>query len=118
MRVKSVSARRHRKMLDRAKGYRQARSRRIQTAKEAILHAGAYAYHGRKLKKRNLRTLWISRINASVKGLNVSYSKFIAGLKKEKIEIDRKILADIAAKDPETFKKIVKEAGFSFTPEK
>lgn len=105
-------------MLDRAKGYRQARSRRIQTAKEAILHAGAYAYHGRKLKKRNLRTLWISRINASVKGLNVSYSKFIAGLKKEKIEIDRKILAEIAAKDPETFKKIVKEAGFSFTPEK
>lgn len=105
-------------MLDRAKGYRQARSRRIQTAKEAILHAGAYAYHGRKLKKRDLRTLWISRINASVKGLNVSYSKFIAGLKKEKIEIDRKILAEIAAKDPETFKKIVKEAGFSFTPEK
>lgn len=100
-------------MLDRAKGYRQARSRRIQTAKEAILHAGAYAYHGRKLKKRNLRTLWISRINASVKDVDVSYSKFIAGLKKEKIEIDRKILAEIAVKDPETFKKIVKEAGFS-----
>lgn len=115
MRVKSVSARRHRKMLKRAKGFRQARSRRIQVAKEAILHAGAYAYHGRKLKKRNLRSLWIIRLNAAVHELGISYSKFIAGLKKEKIEIDRKVLSDIAITDPETFKKIVKEAGFSFT---
>lgn len=113
MRVKSVSAIRHRKILKRAKGYRQARSSRIQVAKEAVLHAGAYAYHGRKLKKRDLRALWIVRISAAVKSLGVSYSKFIAGLKKEKIEIDRKILSDIAAKDPETFKKIVKEAGFT-----
>ena len=96
-----------------AKGYRQARSRRIQTAKEAVLHAGAYAYAGRKLRKRDLRSLWITRINASVKSLGISYSKFIAGLKKEKIEIDRKILAEIAVKDAETFKKIVKEAGFT-----
>jgi large subunit ribosomal protein L20 len=118
MRVKSVSAIRHRKMLARAKGYRQARSRRIQTAKEALVHAGAYAYHGRKLKKRDLRSLWITRISASTKSLGVSYSKFVSGLKKEKIEIDRKILSDIAVKDPETFKKIVKEAGFSFTSEK
>ncbi len=118
MRVKSVSARRHRKMLARAKGFRQARSSRIQTAKEALVHAGAYAYHGRKLKKRDLRSLWITRISAGVKALGISYSKFVAGLKKEKIEIDRKILSDIAAKDPETFKKIIKEAGFGFTPEK
>lgn len=118
MRVKSVSAIRHRKMLARAKGFKQARGKRIQTAKEALNHAGAYAYHGRKLKKRDLRTLWISRINAGVKGLGVSYSKFINGLKKEKIEIDRKILSEIASKDLETFKKIVKEAGFTFTPEK
>jgi large subunit ribosomal protein L20 len=118
MRVKSISARRHRKMLARAKGYRQARSRRIQVAKEALVHAGAYAYHGRKLKKRDLRSLWIARINAGVRGAGVSYSKFIASLKKEKIEIDRKILAEIAASDIETFKKIVKEVGFSFTPEK
>ncbi|HUC94533.1 MAG TPA: 50S ribosomal protein L20 [Candidatus Saccharimonadales bacterium] len=118
MRVKSISARCHRKMLARAKGFKQARHSRIQVAKEALVHAGAYAYAGRKLKKRDLRTLWISRINASVKGVGISYSKFIAGLKKEKIEIDRKILSDIAVKDPETFKKIVKEAGFSFTPEK
>ena len=118
MRVKSVSAIRHRKILKRAKGYKQARSRRIQVAKEAVLHAGAYAYHGRKLKKRDLRSLWITRISASVKSFGVSYSKFIAGLKKEKIEIDRKILAEIAVKDPESFKKIVNEAGFKFTSEK
>ena len=118
MRVKSISARRHRKILARAKGYRQARSGRIQVAKEAVLHAGAYAYAGRKLKKRDLRTLWISRINAGVKAGGISYSRFIAGLKKEKIEIDRKILSEIASTDPETFKKVVKEAGFSFTPEK
>jgi len=118
MRVKSVSARRHRKILARAKGFRQARRTRIQVAKEAVVHAGAYAFHGRKLKKRNLRTLWIIRMGSAVRALGVSYSKFIAGLKKEKIEIDRKILSDIAVHDPETFKKVVKEAGFSFSPEK
>ena len=118
MRVKSISARRHRKILARAKGFRQARHSRIQTAKEAVLHAGAYAFAGRKLKKRDLRSLWIARVNAGVRLEGISYSKFIAGLKKEKIEIDRKILSAIAIEDPETFKKIVKEAGFSFTPEK
>ncbi len=118
MRIKSVSARRHRKILARAKGFRQARRTRIQTAKEAVLHAGAYAFHGRKLKKRDLRSLWIVRMNAVLKSLGVSYSKFIPALKKEKIELDRKIMSEIAAKDPETFKKIVKEAGFSFTDSK
>jgi large subunit ribosomal protein L20 len=118
MRVKSISARRHREMLARAKGYRQARHKRIQTAKEALVHAGAYAFAGRKLKRRDLRSLWIVRLNAAVRECGVSYSKFIAGLKKEKIEVDRKILSDIAVKDPETFKKVVKEAGFSFTPDK
>jgi large subunit ribosomal protein L20 len=118
MRVKSVSARRHRKFLKAAKGFRQARHQRIQTAKEAVIHAGAYAFAGRKLKKRDLRGLWIIRLNAAVKGLGISYSKFIAGLKKEKIELDRKILSDIALTDAETFKKIVKEAGFNITPEK
>ncbi len=111
--------------MERAKGFRQARSRRIQTAKEAVVHAGAYAYHGRKLKKRDLRSLWIVRLSAAVKSLGFSYSKFIAALKKEKIDLDRKILSDIAIKYPETFKKIVKETslpagrqGFSLTPEK
>ena len=118
MRVKSIASRRHRKILKQAKGYKHARSRRVRVAKESVLHAGAYAYHGRKLKKRDLRSLWITRISASVKALGISYSRFINGLKKEKIEIDRKMLSDIAVKDPETFKKIVKEAGFSFTSEK
>jgi large subunit ribosomal protein L20 len=113
MRVKSISARRHRKILARAKGFKQARHTRIQVAKEALVHAGAYAYHGRKLKKRDLRTLWITRINAMVTSGGISYSKFIAGLKKEKIEIDRKILSDIAVLDPDSFQKIVKEAGFT-----
>ena len=113
MRVKSVSAIRHRKLLARAKGYKQARHSRYQVAKEAVLHAGAYAYAGRKLKRRDLRTLWISRINAAVKACGISYSRFIAALKKEKIEVDRKILSDIAVHDIETFNKIVKEAGFT-----
>lgn len=115
MRIKSVSAKKHRKILKKAKGFRQARSRRVKVAKEAVLHAGAYAYHGRKLKKRDLRRLWITRLSAAVRSLGINYSKFIAGLKKEKIEIDRKILSEIAVKDPEVFKKIVKEAGFSST---
>lgn len=118
MRVKSISSIRHRKMLSRAKGFRQARSRRIQVAKEALVHAGAYAFHGRKLKKRDLRSLWIVRLNAAVRELGISYSKFIAGLKKEKIEIDRKILSEVAIEDPKAFKKIVEAAGFKFTSEK
>lgn len=118
MRVKSISAIRHRKMLSRAKGFRQARSRRIQVAKEALVHAGAYAFHGRKLKKRDLRSLWIVRLNAAVRELGISYSKFIAGLKKEKIEIDRKILSAVAIEDPKAFKEIVEAAGFRFTSEK
>ena len=109
MRVKSISARRHRKILKAARGFKQARRKRIQTAKEAVVHAGAYAYHGRKLRKRDLRSLWITRVNAAVREEGLSYSKFIAGLKKSKIEIDRKILSDIAVSDPETFKKIVAE---------
>lgn len=113
MRVKSISSRRHRKVLKAAKGFKQARRRRIQTAKEAVVHAGAYAYHGRKLRKRDLRSLWITRVNAGVRAEGISYSRFIAGLKNSKIEIDRKILAEIAFSDPDTFKKIVKEAGFT-----
>jgi len=106
-RVKSTSARRHRKFLKRAKGFKQARRVRIKVAKEALLHAGQYAYHGRKLRKRDLRNLWIIRLNAAVREEGLSYSKFIASLKRSKIELDRKILADIAVNDPSTFKKIV-----------
>ena len=72
-----------------------------------MVHAGAYAFAGRKRKKRDLRSLWIVRLNAAVRAEGLSYSKFVAGLKKEKIEIDRKILADLAVNDPDTFKEIV-----------
>lgn len=115
MRVKSPSAIKHRKVLKQAKGFKQSRRTRIQTAKEAVLHAGAYAFHGRKLKKRDLRSLWIVRISAATKELGSSYSKFIAALKKSKIEIDRKILSDIAATDSKIFESIFKE---SFTTKK
>ena len=108
-RTKSISAVRHRKTLKAAKGFKQARRRRVKTAKEALMHAGHYAYVGRKDRKGDMRSLWITRLSAAVKLRGLSYSKFIAGLKKEKIELDRKILSDIAIKDPETFDKIVSE---------
>lgn len=106
-RVKSPAAKKHRKILAQAKSFRQSRSRRFKTAKEAVLHAGQYAFHGRKLKKRNLRALWIVRLNAAVREHGLTYGKFISALKKSKIELDRKILAEVASTDPETFKKIV-----------
>ena len=73
------------------------------------MHAGQYAYIGRKDRKGNMRSLWITRLSAAVKQRGLSYSKFIAGLKKENIELDRKILSDIAINDPDTFDKIVAE---------
>jgi large subunit ribosomal protein L20 len=106
-RVKSTASRKHRKMLSRARGFKQARRRRIKTAKEALLHAGQYAYEGRKLRKRDLRALWIVRLNAAAREHGMSYSKFVAKIKDAKVEIDRKILSDIAATDPAVFAKIV-----------
>ena len=109
MRVKSIAARKHRKVKKLAKGFKQARRQRVKAAKEALVHAGAYAYHGRKLRKRDLRGLWIIRINAAIRAEGMSYSKFIARLKKANIQIDRKILADIATNDPSTFKAILSQ---------
>lgn len=108
-RVKGHAARRHRKIKKAARGYKQARSRRVKNAKEALLHAGQYAYIGRKLRKRDLRRLWITRLNAAVRKHNLTYSKLIKKLKKNKVELDRKILSDIAVHDPETFEQIIKE---------
>ena len=108
-RTKSLSAKRHRKVKKAARGYKHAARRRVKVAKEALLHAGQYAYIGRKLKKRDLRRLWIVRLNAASREYGLPYSKFIASLKKENIEIDRKILSDIAVNDSETFNKIVSE---------
>ncbi len=106
-RVKGLSARKHRKIKKEAKGFKHARRKRVRTAKEALLHSGQYAYIGRRLKKRDLRRLWTIRINAAARNEGLSYSKFIHALKKNKVEIDRKILADIAVRNTYTFKKIV-----------
>ncbi len=102
-----VSRRKHRKILELAKGYRGLRSRAQRKAHEAILHSGQYAYHGRKLRKRNFRSLWNLRIGEAVKQNGLSYSVFIHKLKKSKIELDRKILSDLAVNDSATFKFII-----------
>lgn len=102
-----IKRRRHKKILTLTKGYRGARSRLVRTAKEAAMHAGEYAYVGRKQKKRQKRRLWITKINAFLKTEGLSYNKFIKGLKESNIVIDRKILADLAVSDPTVFKKIL-----------
>ena len=108
-RVKSKAQVRHRKVKKSTKGFLQARRTRIKAGKEAAMHAGQYAYVGRKLRKRDLRSLWITRLSAAAKENGLSYSKLIKALRDKKIEIDRKILSNIVIKDPETFQKIVKE---------
>lgn len=90
-----------------AKGYRMTRHKQIKKAKEAVLHAGQYAFHGRKLKKRNFRTLWIIRLNAAVSGMGLKYNHFIHKLKEHKVVLDRKILSQIAVEYPKVFEKIV-----------
>lgn len=108
---RGVTARaRHKKVLAQAKGYREARSRVFRVAKQAVTRAGQYAYIGRKLKKRDFRSLWIVRINAAARTCGMSYSRLMAGLKKAAIELDRKILADIAATDPVAFAQIADKA--------
>ena len=109
-RVKSPRRVRHKKVLKAAKGFVAARRKRYKVAREAVLHAGHYAYIGRKDRKGDIRRLWIERLNAATREYDLPYSKFISGLKKAKIELDRKILADIAVNDSETFKKIVEMA--------
>jgi len=98
--------RRRKKVLKLAKGYRGARSKLFRSATEAVDRALAYAYTGRKLRKRDFRKLWIVRINAASRINGLSYSRFIGGLKKGTVNIDRKILADLAVSDPEGFSAI------------
>ena len=100
----------HKKVLKLNKGYRMTKRRLIKVAKESMLHAGEYAFRGRRLKKRDLRSLWVSRINQSVQQMDLSYNQFINALKKADIELDRKILADLAVRDPNVFKIIVDKA--------
>lgn len=104
---RGVTARaRHKKVLEQAKGYRGARSRVYRVAKQAVIKAGQYAYIGRKQRKRQFRALWIVRINAAVREFGLSYSRFINGLAKAGITIDRKVLADIAVHDKPAFAEI------------
>lgn len=112
MRVKTGFTRRrhHKTVLERTKGFRMTKNRLYKVGREADLHAGQYAYIGRKLRKRDLRTLWIERINAGLKEFNLSYSKFINNLKKANIQLDRKILADLVISDPKAFKSVVESA--------
>ena len=98
---------RHKKIIKKAKGYYGARSRVFRVAKQAVIKAGQYAYQGRKQRKREFRALWIIRINAAANENGLSYGRFISGLKKANIAIDRKILADIAVKDKPTFAALV-----------
>jgi len=111
MRVKTgiVRKKRHKKVLKLTKGYRMTKSRLFRVAKEASLHAGQYAYHGRKLRKRNFRTLWIQRIKAALSDTDLTYSRFIKALKDNKIELNRKILADLAVNHPKVFQNIFKK---------
>lgn len=102
-----VSRRKHNKLLKLAKGYVGVKSRLIRPAHDAILHANQYSFHGRKLRKRDFRSLWITRIGAAVKQENLSYSVFMDKLRKSHVELDRKILSDLVVNDPEAFKQVV-----------
>src|SRR5579872_6212253 len=111
MRVKRglVSRRKHKKLLGKTKGFRGTKSKLVKVAHEAALHSGAYAFHGRKLRKRDFRSLWITRIGEAAKQEGTSYSVLMNKLKKANIEIDRKILSELVVNDLETFKKLVDE---------
>ncbi len=99
--------RRHRKVVKQAKGYYGARSRNFKSAKEAVSKAGLYAYRDRRQKKRMFRRLWITRINAATRLHNMSYSSFIATLKAKGIELNRKVIADMAMNDPDAFSRLI-----------
>lgn len=101
--------RKHKKILGQAKGFWMTRHKQFKKAKEATLHAGQYAYDGRKLKKRNFRTLWIVRLNAALRSMGMNYNSFIHKLHEKKIGLDRKVMAQIAVEHPSVFEKIVAE---------
>jgi large subunit ribosomal protein L20 len=108
---RSVASRaRRKKVLSQAKGYYGARSRTFKVAKQAIIKAGQYAYRDRRQRKRQFRSLWIVRINAAARIHGLSYSQFIAGLKKAAIEVDRKVLADLAMHEKEAFAALAEQA--------
>ncbi len=110
MRVKRgvAASARHKKILNAAKGMQHNRTRSFRLAKQAVIKALQYSYRDRRTKKRNLRSLWITRINAAARENGTTYGKLIANLKAENVELDRKVLADIAVNEPKTFAAIVK----------
>ena len=108
---RSVHARKKRRAtLERTKGFRGQAKSSYKRAKEALIKADTYAYRDRRNKKRDFRRLWIVRINAACRQHDISYSRFISGLKSAEVEVDRKVLADLAVRDPETFTAIAEEA--------
>jgi large subunit ribosomal protein L20 len=112
MRVKrgNVSRQRHKKILKLAKGFRGSRSKIFKVANQAVMKSLAYAYRDRRNKRRDLRALWIIRLNAAVREHGLSYSRFINGLKRSGIVLNRKILADLAVNNPDSFKQVVEKA--------
>ena len=108
-RVKSgiITRKKHKKVLKRAKGYFGAKSIRFRMAKQAVMKSGQYDYVGRKLKKRDFRRLWIARINAAARANGINYSTLINGMKKANININRKMLAEMAVNDPKAFSEVV-----------
>ena len=108
---RGVQARaKHKKVLAKAKGYYGARSRVYRVANQAVIKAGQYAYRDRRVKKRTFRSLWIARINAAARDCGLSYSRFINGLSKADVEIDRKVLADLAVHDKTAFSALADKA--------
>jgi large subunit ribosomal protein L20 len=103
-----IKNKRRKNILSQTKGFRFGRSTKVAQAKEALFHAGTYSFAHRKDKKSDRRSLWTTRINAAIRPFGISYSRFIDGLKKKEIIIDRKILSDIAENNPETFARIAK----------
>jgi large subunit ribosomal protein L20 len=113
---RGVTARaRHKKILALAKGYRGRRKNVFRIAKQAVMRAGQYAYRDRRTKKRVFRQLWIARINAASRHVGLTYSRFMAGLKKADIQIDRKVLSDMAIHDPVAFNSIVEKVKAQIT---
>lgn len=114
---RGVTARaRHKKVLAKAKGYYSARSRVFRVAKQAVIKAAQYAFRDRRQKKREFRALWIVRINAAARSHGMNYANFMNGLKKAAVEIDRKVLADIAVHDKAAFVVLIEKAKASLTP--
>ena len=105
-----MANKRRKKVIKKAKGYLNARSKKYKAAKEALMKAGVYAYRDRKTKKRTMRGLWLIRLNAGVREYGLNYSKFIHALKLSSVELDRKVLSQIAVENPKIFKSIVEKA--------